>query len=73
MESKFEFLKSTRFWAIVIGATSVYLQSKGIIGDPEMLLIATITSGFTVVKTIDRTSEVIASGKNIIVTSEEVG
>lgn len=53
-ESKFTFLTSTRFWAIVIAALSVYAQTKGWIGDPEMLLIATITSGFTVVRTVDR-------------------
>ncbi len=53
----FSFIRSTRFWAIVIGALSIYLQSKGFIGDPEMILIATITGGFTVVRTIDRAAE----------------
>lgn len=48
------FLKSTRFYAILIGALAIYLQSKGYIGDPEMVLIATITAAFTVVKTVDR-------------------
>lgn len=55
--NKFEFLTSSRFWAIVIGAVSVYLQSKGYIGDPEMMLIATITTGFTIVRTIDRVGD----------------
>lgn len=57
MANKFEFLTSTRFWAIVIGAASIYLKAKGWIGEPEMLLIATITAGFTVVKTVDRATE----------------
>jgi hypothetical protein len=62
--SKWEFLYSTRFWSLVIGAASVYLQAKGFIGEPEMLLIATITSGFIIVKTADRMSEqkVLAAG-----------
>ena len=54
---QFEFLKSNRFWAMVIGAVSIYLKSKGWIGEPEMLLIATITSGFVAVRTIDRATE----------------
>lgn len=53
-DSKWLFVTSTRFWAIVIGAVSIYLQKKGIFGDAEMFLIATITAGFTVVRTIDR-------------------
>lgn len=62
--SKFEFLTSTRFWSLVIGAVSIYLQTKGFVGEAEMLLIATITSGFIIVKTADRMSEqkVLAAG-----------
>ncbi len=62
--SKFEFLTSSRFWAIVIGALSVYLQAKGYIGQAEMQLIATITAAFTLVRTADRMSEqkVLAAG-----------
>ncbi len=56
----FQFLTSPRFWAIVLGAVSVYLKSKGIIGEPEMMLIATITAGFTIVRTTDRFSEVLS-------------
>lgn len=39
---------------MIIGAFSIYAQSKGWIGDPEMLLIATITAGFIGVQTLDR-------------------
>lgn len=56
-ESKLAFLSSTRFWAIVLGAVSIYAQSKGWIGDPEMMLIATVTGAFTLVRTADRFSE----------------
>lgn len=59
---KFEFLKSTRFWAIVIAAVAVYLQTKGLIGDPEMVLVATITGGFTAVRTIDRIGDKYLAG-----------
>lgn len=54
MNTTFSFLKSTRFWAIVIGAVSLYLSAKGLIGEAEMVLIATITGGFTLVRTVDR-------------------
>lgn len=64
MKDKFLFLTSTRFWSLIIGAVSIYLQTKGFIGEAEMMLIATITSGFIIVKTADRMSEqkVLAAG-----------
>ncbi len=52
-----DFLKSNRFWAIVIGALSVYAQSKGWIGDPEMVAIATIMGGYVTVRTVDRVGD----------------
>lgn len=76
MKEKFEFIYSTRFWAMVIGAVSIYLQAKGFIGEPEMVLIATITAGFTIVKTADRMSEqkVVAAGLSSgQVSAEEAG
>jgi hypothetical protein len=54
MNDKFAFLTSTRFIALVLGALSVYLESKGYIGEPERNLIATIVAGFVTVRTIDR-------------------
>lgn len=51
------FVYSTRFWAMILTALSVYLGAKGVIGSPEMLLIATITGGFWVTRTIDRNVE----------------
>ncbi len=54
MKEKFEFLSSTRFWAIVIAAVSIYAKTKGYIGEAEMVLISTIMAGFVTVKTVDR-------------------
>jgi len=55
--SHFPFLYATRFWAMVIAAVSIYAKAKGWIGEPEMALIATITGGFIVVRTVDRATE----------------
>ena len=54
---EFAFLKATRFWALVIGALSVYMKLKGWIGEAEMTLIASIMGGFIAVRTVDRYSE----------------
>jgi len=74
--SKFAFLTSNRFWALIIGAVAMYLQTKGIIGEPEMVLIATITAGFITVKTVDRIgdSKVVSAGvaKGTVEASEVV-
>lgn len=70
---KFEFLTSNRFWALVIGAVSIYLKAKGWIGEPEMLLIATITGGFTIIRTADRATEVLSSTKEPPVSTNEAG
>lgn len=61
---KLLFLTSVRFWVMVIGAVSLYLKTKGIIGDPETILIATIAAGFVAVKTVDRFGEQIG-GNNV--------
>lgn len=52
-----EFLNSNRFWVMVIGAISIYLKSKGLIGEPEMVLIATVSAGFVAIRTADRLGE----------------
>ncbi len=49
-----EFLTASRFWALVIGAVAIYLKGKGIIGEPEMQLIATLSAVFITVRTIDK-------------------
>jgi hypothetical protein len=53
----FEFLKSNRFWALILGAVAFYLKQKGLFGDAEMMLIATITAGFVTIRTVDRATE----------------
>lgn len=68
MSESLAFLRATRFWAMVLAALSVYGQAKGWIGQPEMLLIATITAGFTVVRTIDRATE-----RTILASAVEAG
>lgn len=57
LKEKFAFLGSSRFWAITVTALSIYLQTKGFIGEPEMVLIASIMGGFTIVRTVDRISD----------------
>lgn len=54
LSENLEFLTASRFWALIIGAVSIYLKTKGIIGEAEMILIATITGGFITVRTIDK-------------------
>lgn len=56
----FLFLKSTRFWVMVIGAVAFYLETKGFIGEAEMKLIETLAVGFIGVRTIDRATEKIS-------------
>jgi hypothetical protein len=53
----FEFLKASRFWAMVIGAVALYLQNKGVIGEAELTFIVTIISGFIGIRTVDRFGE----------------
>lgn len=53
----FDFIKSNRFWAAVIGAVSMYLESKGIIGQAEMILIASIMAAHIGIRTVDRFAE----------------
>lgn len=53
----FSFLKSNRFWVAVIGAIALYLKTKGWIGEPESVLIATICGLFIAVRTVDRFGE----------------
>lgn len=55
--NKLEFLTSTRFWAMIVGALAIYLETKGYIGEPEMQLISTIMGVFITVRTVDRFAE----------------
>lgn len=51
------FLKAPRFWAMVIGAVSVYLESKGLIGEAERNLLSILAASFIGIRTIDRIGE----------------
>lgn len=64
INTKFAFLTSSRFYALVIGAVMFYLKAKGWVGESEMILANTILAGFITIKTIDRASEqkVLAAG-----------
>lgn len=61
MSKKFEFLKATRFWAMIITAIAVYLSQTGVIDESLAQLIATISGGFLAVKTLDRASETLSN------------
>ena len=51
------FLKSNRFWLLVVGAVALYLQQKGFVGEAELALIVTISGGFISIRTVDRFGE----------------
>lgn len=57
MNTQFEFLKSNRFWALVLGAAILYLQQKNLIGAAETTLIETVLAGFIGIRTVDRFGE----------------
>jgi hypothetical protein len=57
MIEKLSFLTSARFWQITIAAIAVYLETIGFIGQPEMILIASIMGGAAAIGTIDRFGE----------------
>lgn len=51
------FLKAPRFWMMIVGALSVYAESKEWIGESERNLLATISVLFIGVQTVDRATE----------------
>lgn len=65
MNDKLSFIRAPRFWIMLAGALSVYLQTKGFIGEAEMMLIATVSAGFVAVKTLDRYSDKRIEAANI--------
>lgn len=70
MTEQWKFITSNRFWSICIGAIAVYLKTKGLIGEPEMLLVATITSGFVLIRTTDRLGEKLGPQPEKIILNE---
>jgi len=63
MNKKFAFLTATRFWAMFVGAVSIYLSAKGWIGEAERNFIASLMAGFLTVKSLDRTVDKISNKK----------
>lgn len=61
MNKQWQFLTSTRFWAIVIGAVSVALFQDGYLSQAWATAISVIVGGFTVVRTVDRSVDVKAN------------
>ncbi len=57
MKDQLSFLTSNRFWAVIIGALTLYLHTKGWIGQPEIVLIETVLGGFVTIRTVDRFAE----------------
>ena len=57
MKDRFLFLKSTRFWVMVVGAVVLYLNNKGYIGMHETTLVETVAALFVGIRTLDRLGE----------------
>lgn len=47
-------LNSTRFWSLLLGASVVYLQTKGFLGEAEMMLIGTVLGGYITLNTVSK-------------------
>jgi len=59
MNNQWDFLKSNRFWAIVIGAVALAFYKYGVLPEPFFNMIETIVGAFTIVRTVDRFSETV--------------
>lgn len=66
--NKYEFLSSTRFWALVTGSLSTILIDPNLIAQPWYVTVGKflglVSAGFIAIRTIDRASEqkVVAAG-----------
>lgn len=63
MIGDWSFLKSRRFWALVVIAIVKVLETEGIISSVIASGIYTILAGFIGIRTIDKFSEAIAKRK----------
>jgi len=57
----FEFLKSTRFWKLVLAGFAAVLFKEGVITQTVLALIETILVGSVVIRTVDRFGEKIGN------------
>ena len=62
-EQQLDFLKSRRFWMMVIGIIVMYIYRKGYIGEDEFWALETFFGGFITVRSFDRMGEQIGSNK----------
>ena len=58
---KLEFLKSRRFWGLIVIAVLGVFQTEGIISPDIVSAIVLIVGGFIGIRTLDRFSETIKS------------
>lgn len=67
MNPKFDFLKSVRFWKMVVVAVLLVLEQQGVITNDLSQAVAhvleLVLGGSIVIKTVDRFSETLASAK----------
>ena len=55
------FAQAPRFWVMLAGIISIYLEKKGLIGQDEMTMIASISALFIAIKTFDRSVDKMTS------------
>lgn len=67
------FLKSNRFWAMLIGVGIWYCNQKGFIGALEMQAIESILAGFVGIRTVDRLGEKTGTTTLVSMTTDESG
>jgi hypothetical protein len=58
-----DFLKSNRFWALVILVLGGYLQAQGLIASDFGLAIQTLALGFVTVGTVDKFAKSLSGKK----------
>jgi len=51
------FLKSNRFWAVVLEAIVLYLYAKNIIGEAELTFVTAVVAPFVTIRTVDKFNE----------------
>lgn len=73
--NKFAFLTSVRFWNLVIVAVILVLKKEGIIVDDTLVstiseIVAVILGGSTVIRTVDRASEMKVEAARIAANSD---
>ena len=63
MVKNFPFLRSTRFWAVVIFALAIWLGDAGVMPAELVAFLQTVTGGHVGLRTIDRFGETVGKKK----------